>query len=238
MRIKTIKIIFQNIRYIFQSQIRTCRCCQKYSLIVSLSPGEERKLCVRCRANLRYELLARAVRSIDGELNNKTIVELDPKSPLRHLFEQSDKYIRTYYSGNDESGTIRYDGARCENITGLTFSDNSVDLIVSSDVLEHVPDFNAAMKESARVLVKGGMHVFTVPTFGKTVKRAEFVDGKVKHLFPPEFHSDPLNPNGILAFWNFGFDLPELFVIEGGRIFMVAGPEGKDGRVVWGMVKL
>lgn len=238
MRIKTVKIILQNIRFITQSRIRVCRCCEKHSLIVSLSPGEERKLCLRCRANLRYEMLGQVVRNIDGGLWGKTIVELDPRSPLRHLFEQSDKYFRTYFCEGDEPGTIRYDGARCEDITKLTFHDNSVDLIVSSDVLEHVPDFTAAIKESARVLVKGGMHVFTVPTSDKTVKRAEVVDGKVKHLMPPQYHSDPLNAGGILAFWTFGYDLPELFTIQGIRIFLMAGPEGKDGRVVWGMEKL
>jgi len=238
MKIQTIEIILKNIRYIFQSQLRVCGCCQKYSLIVSLSSGDERKLCLRCRANLRYELLAQSIRNVEGGLKDKTIIELDPKSPLRSLLKQSDTYIRTYYSPDDLPGTVRYDGARCENITKLTFPDNSVNLIISSDVLEHVPDFSAAMKESARVLVKGGIHLFTVPTSGKTIKRAELVDGIVQHLLPPEHHSDPLNPDGILAFWNFGFDLPELFEVDAGNIFKVIGPEGKDGRVVWGMTKL
>lgn len=238
MQIKTIKIVLLNIRYIFQSQLRICRCCQKFTLIISLSPGEERKLCLRCRANLRYELLAQSIRTVDGKLKDKTIVELDPKSPLRFLLRQSDNYIRTYYSTKDQSGTIRYDGARCEDITKLSFSDNSIDLIISSDVLEHVPDFLAAMKESARVLVRGGVHLFTVPTAGKTIKRAELNEGMIKHLLPPEYHSDPLNPEGILAFWNFGFDLPELFKLDGVNIIKVIGPEGKDGRVVWGIEKV
>ncbi len=233
--------MFQNIKYIPQSQVRVCRCCQKYSLIVSLSAGGERKLCLRCRANLRYEMLAEVLRNlVGGELNNKTIVELDPKSPLRFFFKDldPDKYIRTYYRETDELGTTRYDGARCEDITQLTFNDSSVDLIVSSDVLEHVPDFYAAMEESLRVLVKGGIHVFTVPTIGKTLKRAELVNGSVKHLTVPEYHSDPLNVEGILAYWTFGFDLPDVFPIQGGQIFQMMGPSGVDGRVVWGIKKL
>ena len=95
MLLKKLKIILLNIRYIFQSKIRICRCCQKYSLIVSLSSGDERKLCIRCRANLRYEMLALVVRNIDGGVHDKTIVELDPTSPLKHIFEASNNYIRT-----------------------------------------------------------------------------------------------------------------------------------------------
>ena len=146
--------------------------------------------------------------------------------------------IYVHFRETDKPGTTRNDGARCEDITNLTFGDNSVDLIVSSDVLEHVPDFHAAVEESARVLVKGGWHIFTVPTTGNTVQRAKLVDGNVKHLTAPEYHSDPLNSDGILAFWTFGFDLPQLFSSEGVRILQMAGPDGNNGRVVWGMQKL
>ncbi len=78
-----------------------------------------------------------------------------------------------------------------------------------------------------------GVHLFTVPTRERTKRRVELVDGAIKHLVEPEYHSDPLNPEGILAFWDFGLDAPDVFNTEHLKLGIAAGPEGKDGRVVW-----
>lgn len=50
-----------------------------------------------------------------------------------------------------------------EDITKLSFSDNAFDFIYCSNVLEHVPDDHAAMKELYRVLSPGGKAVIQVP---------------------------------------------------------------------------
>lgn len=76
------------------------------------------------------------------------------------------------------------DGAQAEDITGLTLATASLDLIVSSDVLEHVPDLARAFEESARVLRPGSMHLFTVPVNQVTQRRAILVDGEIQHLLP------------------------------------------------------
>ena len=54
-------------------------------------------------------------------------------------------------------------GLRRENLERLSFADNSFDLVITADVLEHVGDLKAALFEIARVLKPGGRHVFTVP---------------------------------------------------------------------------
>jgi len=41
-------------------------------------------------------------------------------------------------------------GARNEDICRLTYADASFDLVLSSDTLEHVPDFRAALRETRR----------------------------------------------------------------------------------------
>jgi SAM-dependent methyltransferase len=207
------------------------------SLIASFSEGEEMKLCVRCRANLRYEMLATVIRSLGRSLEEMTVLELDSRSPLQPLLSKAKVYYRSYYSSSEEVGSIRPDGVRCEDITRLTFPSSSVDLIVSSDVLEHVPDIGAAFKETHRVLSSGGCHIFTVPPRSATRKRAEIIDGEVKFLTEADYHSDPLNPAGILAFWDFGTDAGELFAAPGLDVSIVAGPEGKDQRIVWKAVK-
>jgi len=107
-------------------------------------------------------------------------------------------------------------------------------LTSSREVLEHVADFEAAIRESARVLRPNGAHIFTVPPSPKTVRRAAIEQGRLVHLInPPEYHLDPLSPEGVLCFWNFGPDMPEIFSTDQITIRQVAGPMGSRGRVVW-----
>ena len=121
------------------------------------------------------------------------------------------------YRGADGLGEI-IDGARNEDICRLTYADESFDLVLSSDTLEHVPDFHAALRETRRVLRPGGRHVFTVPIVASratTEARVEMDgDGKVVHVLPPLYHGRGAGlyrylPVGddLLTFTEFGLDL-------------------------------
>jgi SAM-dependent methyltransferase len=232
--------ILPGMRHLSGTRLRACRCCERASLFVSFSAGDEFKFCVRCRANLRYEQLAAWIRENEQELGTKTVVELDTSSPLRAVLRRAGTYIRTYYSATDERGSIREDGTRCEDIQQLAFPSSSIDIIVSSDVLEHVPDLEAAMRETRRVLRPGGYHLFTVPTQRVTRRRAREVDGAIEYLSPPRFHSDRLSETGrILTYWDIGtVDGGEQLSLPGLAVGIVAGPEGSDDRVVWRALRL
>jgi SAM-dependent methyltransferase len=52
------------------------------------------------------------------------------------------------------------------DLTALPFPDASVDRVMASEVLEHIPDDAAAFAEIARVLKPGGRAVVTVPRYG------------------------------------------------------------------------
>ena len=47
-------------------------------------------------------------------------------------------------------------GIRCEDLTGLTFPDARFDHLLSFEVMEHIPDYQAALRECARVLEARG----------------------------------------------------------------------------------
>ena len=69
----------------------------------------------------------------------------------------------------DEAGEAP-DGARYEVVRGdllrLPFPDASVDRVMASEVLEHIPDDVTAMAEIFRVLKPGGRVAVTVPRYG------------------------------------------------------------------------
>jgi SAM-dependent methyltransferase len=187
-----------------------------------------------CSANERYELLAIEIKSRFGEkLSEMDVLELDPHSPLKEILSGARTYTRSFYENGKRGGSARADGSVCEDVTDLSFENDSLDMIVSSDVLEHVPHLHKAFSETARVLRAGGVHLFTVPPRVKTKKRAEIVDGRVEHIETPEYHRDPLCHQGILAFWDIGPDLPKAFQSAALDIKVARGPVGDDGRVVW-----
>jgi SAM-dependent methyltransferase len=225
--------VIPNAKYLGRSRIRQCRACDRLSLIVALGPDGEFQICIRCRANLRYELIAGYLREMSAPMSLLDVLELDPASPLGPIFRGARSYTRSYFREHVAPGTNRADGAVCQDITRLTFPNDSLDLIVSSDVLEHVPDAGAAFRESARVLRPGGAHIFTVPPRSTTIRRAYMHDGQLVHLTSPEYHSDPLSPSGILAFWDYGPDLASKVDTAGLIVTVVRGPEGVEGRVVW-----
>jgi hypothetical protein len=54
------------------------------------------------------------------------------------------------YVGHDHRGGRVHGGIRHEDVTALSFADASVDLIVSNDVSEHVPDVDRAFEDEPR----------------------------------------------------------------------------------------
>lgn len=101
-------------------------------------------------------------------------------------------------------------GIRCEDLSRLTYGDEQFDLVISFDVLEHVPDYHAALREMARVLKPGGRLLMTAPitlkSYISTVRARIIDDGTLVHICPPEYHGNPLGPPS-LCFTSFGFDL-------------------------------
>lgn len=105
-------------------------------------------------------------------------------------------------------------GFRNENLEKQTFADGSLDIVISQDVMEHVNDPSAVFKEVARTLKPGGAYLFTTPTYKELVtseRRARYLpDGGVEHLAEPEYHGNPIDNEGSLVTFHFGYDLAQI----------------------------
>jgi SAM-dependent methyltransferase len=120
-----------------------------------------------------------------------------------------------YFGDDVEPGSLQplaHFQVRHEDVTKLTFADAIFDHVLSFDVLEHVPDYAAALKEMFRVLAPGGRLMLSVPFnlgLEQTLVRARFgEDGTIEHLEEPEYHGDPVDSEGgVLCFYHFGWNL-------------------------------
>src|SRR5262249_32035517 len=69
-------------------------------------------------------------------------------------------------------------------------------------------------REIARTLKPGGAHVFTTPLVNKhtptTVCARRRPDGAIEHLEPPEYHGNPVSPDGALVTMRWGYDITRI----------------------------
>jgi hypothetical protein len=116
-----------------------------------------------------------------------------------------------YLADGTARGQTNANGLRHEDITDLTFADGIFDIIGSFEVLEHVPDYRAGLREMCRVLCPGGALVATFPfrsDLTETLVRARMLpSGEIEHILPAEYHGDPVVADGILCFYHFGWDI-------------------------------
>ena len=98
-----------------------------------------------------------------------------------------------------------------EDLTALSFRNDETDVVLSFDVLEHVPDYRAALRECHRILKKNGMLILSVPFIDSnqaTIVRATMDEhGEINHLLEPELHGNSISEQGCLCFYHFGWDL-------------------------------
>jgi hypothetical protein len=81
--------------------------------------------------------------------------------------------VGSEYLADVPFGQVGARGIRSEDFTALTFDDAAFDLVMTFEVLEHVPDYRAALREAARVLRPGGVMLLTAPflNFDETLVR-------------------------------------------------------------------
>lgn len=108
-------------------------------------------------------------------------------------------------------GVANSAGIRHEDLTNLSFKDESFDHFLSFDCFEHIPNYQKAFRESWRILLPGGILFFSVPfsvSSQVNIIRAQVLeDGTIKHFSEPEYHGDPMNKEGCLCYQYFGWEM-------------------------------
>ncbi len=167
-------------------------------------------LCTKCQSIPRQRALVQVLNLVRPDWKKNLIHESSPS--FWFFRDHCSQYSFSYYFDDWEPGQSR-GGARCENLEQLTFADESFDLFITQDVLEHVFSPQRALAEISRVLRPGGMHVFSTPKHKDLLQsrqRARLEGGQVIHVLEPAYHGNPISAEGSLVTWDYGADFLQL----------------------------
>jgi len=202
----------------------------------------ESLVCAECLTTSRYRSIARGILKAIRELTRveaASVAELDPhlKTPITIYDTQVSFRFDTcaypipdllsrcnwidvktsMYKPKENLGATLGDRITNQNLEALTFPDNSFDLVLTSDVMEHVRLDYKAHLEIRRVLKPGGIYLFTVPHFRdrrETFYRVAVIDpedaNRDLYLTEKEYHGDANSEDGrALSFRSYGTDIDD-----------------------------
>jgi len=198
----------------------------------------ESSYCRNCGSSLRSRALAEAIMKNYPESKSKyfidwvdwakerklAIAEINYCGHLHKYLAEIPRIKVSQYHENTWRARLAnlVKGIRSEDITHLSYKSNSFDLVLHSEVLEHVYDVGKALAECRRILKPDGVCLFTTPLImeRKTKQKAKIDEKtkKVKHLGVPSYHGSGEKDN--LVFWEFGGD----FIIKNRLTVALAYP--------------
>ena len=172
--------------------------------------------CPNCEGNLRAQSLASAlimlytkkdksIKNINDVINyinfkNLKVAEINGCHKLHDKLKLIKNISYSEYGSKEST-------VKSEDIQRLSYDDDSFDLIIHSETLEHVPQPEIAISELRRVLKNEGVCIFTIPLIinRKTKKRAILDSNKkIKYLEGKAFHG--YGRKDCLVYTEFGLD--------------------------------
>lgn len=189
-----------------------CPICEKYTLFYKEGKWLRDQLrCIRCYSIPRWRALIYVLEKYFPNWRELRVHESSPcGAASAKLAKECKYYTPTHYFPDDPPGQMKK-GIRNENLEEQTFPDESFDMVITQDVLEHLLDPARALSEIERTLKPRGTHVCTVPWYywKDTVVRAVREKSQIRNLKDPEYHGNPIDPRGSLVVTEWGLDLCE-----------------------------
>jgi SAM-dependent methyltransferase len=168
--------------------------------------------CLQCGSVPRHRALAKVVQELHPDLGTLRVHESSPSAcSARWLNPRCADYTGSYYVPGKRP-LARLGVFYNVDLGDQRFPDASFDLVITQDVLEHLPAPQRALREMERTLRPGGQHVFTVPRTpdALTRTRAERRHEAWVHRLPAVYHQDPSTRQGSLVVTDWGSDLESL----------------------------
>jgi len=182
----------------------TCNMCGKdVEFLLHDCSLRENWTCPNCRSYNRQRQIALIA---EHRISSDTRVYNTEASRSLHEWLKgiTKNYTCSEYFGPEYKSGDLVNGVLCQDLTNLSFPDNSFDVVISSDVLEHIPDWHLSCREIHRVLVTGCAHIFPVPFHTTRDKNDNYGIDTIKK--PIIYHKDPIR-GGIPVFTIFSIEM-------------------------------
>jgi SAM-dependent methyltransferase len=202
-----------------------CYTCGKNVLFLSREEWlRDNYVCSNCQSIPRERALMYCIEKYYPQWQELVIHETSPinRGASKKLKRECKNYSASQFFPDFPAGSAHPSGFRNENISKMTFDDETFDLFISQDVMEHVYHPEKVFCEIARVLKTGGAHVFTVPLVNKKkpsqIRAIMDTNGKIAHFGEPEFHGNPVDELGSLVTMYWGFDITD-FIFRYSKLY-------------------
>ena len=185
--------------------------------------------CRSCAATMRDRQLAHGLLGVIRERFGQDVADLaayrraptdtlrildsDSFSPINRVLRGLPGYAHSQFVPGRANGATLPDGSVVVDLERIPFPEASFDVVMTSDVMEHVGDDQAAHREIFRCLAPNGAYLFTIPydpcALGNralTVRTGQ--PGAASHLYlDRHVHGDPHSDGGIVAHRIYGQQL-------------------------------
>ena len=183
------------------------RCCSCRAI---LREREQARVLVRFFGRGKYACLAGLCR--DPLFRTIMIYEPGTSGAFRRYLQDLPNYQQSsFYAENERHAATAQ--VPHESLEKLTFSPERFDLVLSSDILEHVRRPLLAIQEMYRILRPGGVNLFTVPLQEplrtKTVWRVDTSGETDEFLLPKVYHGNGRGGRS-LVYADYGSDLLDM----------------------------
>jgi hypothetical protein len=211
-----LKYTWSRLRYIVRHGLRRglvvgyCPICERRTVFCREGAWlRDQFKCFRCFSIPRWRAVVCVLDSFFANWRDLSIHESSPGGAASEkLARECGGCVQTHWFPDVPPGEQR-NGYRCEDLERQTFPDASFDLVVTQDVFEHVLDPGRGFAEIARTLKPGGAHVFTIPWYfwkPTLVRATRDESGNVRHHAKPDYHGNPVDPQGSLVVTEWGAD--------------------------------
>jgi SAM-dependent methyltransferase len=206
----------------------SCTVCGAFTRFTIADDNlRESCICASCGATNRHRQIAyvlsdrlsditgshvTSATTIPSACPSLAIYNTESRGPLHDHLSKVAGYECSEYFGPAHRSGERVGAILHQDLMQLSFPDASFDLVLSSDVFEHIPEPYRAHQEVARVLKRGGRHIFTVPFhpsgYVDDVRARVDSSGTPKLLAPAIYHHDPVSGKcDVLVYTIFGLEM-------------------------------
>jgi SAM-dependent methyltransferase len=174
----------------------SCNICGGHAADYQGGRHSEMAVCPFCGSIARDRFLYQCWTSRTPYDSRARLLETSPRlgEGYRERMAQLVRYTCSDYDMGAHSTPTFLD------LQDLRLPDESLDVVLTAHVLEHVPDTGRALGEIRRTLAPGGVAFILVPV----------AEGKTVPPSAPEFHADDTP-----VFWRFGWDLSDMLADAG-----------------------